>query len=214
MKNGVFFDTIHSIDSWDLIMTSKIISDPEPKIIEVDIPGSDGVKDLTEAFGKVFYNNRIITINFDLLTDYNNWSEIRRKISNFLNGRKRKITFDIDSDFYYVGRCKITSFYNESTIMKITIECNCNPYKYKKEETVIEYDVIENNIYSFDNLFKEVVPLIEVSNALTIEFEGNHYSISPGSHKVLDIILKEGKNDFKVITGNGKLKLSYQEATL
>lgn len=214
MKNGVFFDEKHSIDSWDLIMTSKIISEPEAKIIEVDVPGADGTKDLTEVFGGIKYHNRNILINFDLLEDISFWSNKRRDIVNYLNGRKRKIKFDIDSDYYYIGRCKVSSFYNESTIYKIVVECNCDPYKYKNEKTVISKQVEENNTYLFNNLFREVIPEITVSETLLIEFEGTQYSLSPGKHKILNISLKEGNNEFKIISGSGNLILEYQEATL
>ena len=47
-------------------MTSKSIGNPEPKIITVEIPGSDGVKDLTETFGSVKYKNRTLTFDFDI----------------------------------------------------------------------------------------------------------------------------------------------------
>ena len=48
-KNGVKFDDKHSADDFNLIMTSKIINEPEAKIIKVEIPGSDGSKDLSDV---------------------------------------------------------------------------------------------------------------------------------------------------------------------
>ena len=112
-KNGVKFDDKHSLNDFQLIMTSKSINEPEIKVIKIELPGSDGIKDLSEVFGGIKYGNRIITINFDLLIDIKDWATTRRNIVNFLHGKVRKIIFDIDSSFYYKGRCKITSFYNE-----------------------------------------------------------------------------------------------------
>lgn len=213
-NNGVKFDDKHSLDDFKLIMTSKIINEPEMKIIKVEIPGSDGSKDLSDVFGGIKYENRLITINFDLLIDIKDWSITRRSIVNFLHGKIRKIIFDIDPNFYYKGRCKVTSFYNEKTIYKITIECDCEPYKYKLDKTSVEYEVQENNSYQFYNLFKEVIPEIILTAPLTFEYEGTEYSLSEGVHKVLNISLKEGINIFNIISGTGTMKLIYQEASL
>ena len=133
---------------------------------------------------------------------------------NFLHGKIRKIFFDIDPDFYYKGRCKVVNFYNEKTIFKITIECDCEPYKYTHDKTSIEYEVEENNAYQFPNLFKEVIPEITLTSSITFEFEGIEYSLSEGVHKVLSISLKEGVNTFNIISGTGIMKLNYQEASL
>lgn len=213
-KNGVKFDDKHSLDDFKLIMTSKIISEPEIKIIKVEIPGSDGSKDLSDVFGGIKYENRLVTINFDLLIDIGDWATIRRNIVNFLHGKIRKIIFDIDSDFYYKGRCKVTSFYNEKTIYKVTVECDCEPYKYKLNKTLVEYEVEESNTYQFHNLFKEVVPEITLSAPLTFEYEGIEYSLSEGVHKILNISLKEGINTFNITSGTGTIKFVYQEASL
>ena len=78
----------------------------------------------------------------------------------------------------------------------------------------MEYEVEENNIYNFNNLFKEVVPEIVTSASITFEYEGKEYSLSEGIHKILDISLKEGTNSFKVTSGSGLMKLIYQEASL
>lgn len=213
MKNGVKFGDKHSVDDWQLLLVSKNIESPEIKKIEVDVPGGDGVKDLTDIFGIKYYNRELL-FDFDIFDDYTSWWELHRKISNYLHGKKLKIILDADKDYYYYGRCKISSFSNNKSVAHISISCDCEPYKYKHEKTIVSYDVVENKTYVFNNLFKEVIPKITLTDALNFEYEGVLYSYGAGTHENLNISLKEGINEFKIISGSGTLTLSYQEASL
>lgn len=46
--NGVKFGSYHSYDDFGLILSDKEIGSPEPKIVTIDVEGSDGVLDFTE----------------------------------------------------------------------------------------------------------------------------------------------------------------------
>lgn len=65
--NGVKFGSKHSYDDWGLILKSRpVISPPSPKTIYIDVPGADGIIDLTESMtGEVKFNNRTITFEFN-----------------------------------------------------------------------------------------------------------------------------------------------------
>lgn len=212
--NGVKFDDKHSIIDWDLLMVSKSIPLPEPKTISVDIPGRDGKIDLSNAFGEIKYENRTLTFDFDIFSNPSDWWELREKIAQTLYDKKIKIILDQDSNYYYLGRCKITSFTTTFTVAHISIECDCEPFKYKLTETSISNNLVAGETYTFSNLDKSVIPIFELSDEATVEFEGNSYSLSAGTHKVLDIIFKRGNNYIKIISGTGTMKLTYQEATL
>lgn len=212
--NGVKFDDKHSIIDWDLLMVSKSIPLPEPKTISVDIPGRDGKIDLSNAFGEIKYENRTLTFDFDIFSNPSDWWELREKIAQTLYDKKIKIILDQDSNYYYLGRCKITSFTTTFTVAHISIECDCEPFKYKLTETSISNPLVVDETYTFSNLDKSVIPIFELSDEATVEFEGNSYSLSAGTHKVLDIIFKRGNNYIKIISGTGTMKLTYQEATL
>ncbi len=213
MANGVKFGDKHSINDWNLLLVSKNIESPKIKKIEVEIPGSDSVKDLTDVFGIKYYNRDLI-FDFDIFSDYSNWWELHKDISNYLHGKKLKITLDQDNQYYYYGRCEISSFSNTKNVAHISILCNCEPYKFKLAETVKTYDVIEGEVCIFSNLFKEVVPTISIENDIIFKFEDVQYSLSAGTHKNLNISLKEGNNTFEIISGSGNLTLTYQEASL
>lgn len=213
MKNGVKFGDKHSIDDWDLLLVSKNIESPEPKTLEVEIPGADGIKDLSEFFGLKYYN-RNLTFDFDIFASNTDWWELHSKISNYLHGKKLKIILDVDSDYYYYGRCKITEFSNTHNVAHITINCDCDPYKYKIQETKDVKYIEPNKICTFYNVGREVIPIIETDCNFSFEYEGIQYSFIPGKHKNLNISLKAGINDIKIISGVGKISFSYQEASL
>ena len=212
--NGVKFGDKHSVTDWDLLMTSRGIGDAQPYEIYVSIPGSDGEKDITEAFGEVKYMPRVLSPTFDMFHKPSEWMAIKDEITNYLNGKKLKIIYDVDPNYYYYGRCKITNFSNDYGVAHITIEAKCDPYKYKLNPTVVTNTVTAGTTYSYTNDRKTVIPTLTLSAAMTLEFKGNTYSLNAGTHKILNIEFTEGINNIKVVTGSGTLTVTYQEGKL
>ena len=211
MTNGVKFGDKHSIDDWDLLMTGKSIPDAEPKTIDVDIAGSHGKLDLSEWTGEILYNNRILTFTFDIFSSPSNWWTLKRQISNYLHGKKLKIVLDQDAEYYYYGRCKVTSFSNETTVAHITIECDCEPFVYKKEVTI--KSITGTGTLNLSNGRKRVMPTIKTTESMQFTYEGKTFTAN-GTLQSPDIILKEGDNVIEVISGAGTLTATYQEGEL
>lgn len=211
MKNGVKFGDKHSIEDWDLLMTGKTIPDAEPKIIDVDIAGSNGKLDLSEWTGEILYNNRTLIFTFDIFDSPSNWWPLKRKISNYLHGKKLKIVLDQDEEYYYYGRCKVADFSNEPTVAHITIECDCEPFVYKKEVTT--KTITGTGILTLDNAKKRVMPTITSTESMQFTFEDKIFTIN-GTLQSPDIILKEGENIIEVTSGAGTLTVTYQEGEL
>ena len=210
MKNGVKFGDKHSIDDWDLLMTSKNIEDAEPKIIEVEIPGSNGKLDLSEWTGEVLYNNRTLTFNFDIFDSPSNWWTLKQEITKYIHGKKLKIVLDQDNKYYYYGRCKV-AFSNESTVAHLIIECNCEPFKYKNEIT--SKSITGTGTLILTNSKKRVMPKITSNSSMQFTFEGKSFVVN-GTLQSPDIILKEGENIITVTSGTGTLTATYQEGEL
>lgn len=213
MNNGVTFCSKNTITDWDLLMISKNIGEAEAITNYVEIPGRDGVLDLTESLGEVKYKNRILTFEFDLFNPKSFWS-IQREIVNYLNGKKIKITLDQDPNYYFYGRCRVSSSSIVKNLGHFTIECECEPYKYKQNVTTITNTVSTGGKYTYTNDRKSVIPTLTLSSAMTLRFNGNSYSLSSGTIKTFDIEFKEGINTIEVISGSGTLTVSYQEASL
>ena len=56
-----------TFDDWRLKLRSLVIGFPEAKTNTVDVPGADGLLDLSEALGAVRYGNRELEMIFDVM---------------------------------------------------------------------------------------------------------------------------------------------------
>ena len=211
--NGVTFGEYHSYNELSLILTNKTIGKAEPKTSEVNIEGMDGVLDLTEYFGDVKYKNRKLTFEFSTIIPMNEFLNLYSNIQNKLNGKYLKIILDEDPDFYYIGRIKVNDWKSNKRIGKITIEADCEPYKYRLRETVLNYVLTGKNDLYLDNLKRLVVPIITTDSEIQITFEERSYSLSAGTWEIDDIILKPGINKITV-TGTGNITFEYKEGGL
>lgn len=213
---GITFGTYHSYDDFSLILNSKEVAAPKPKTVEIDVPGADGTLDLTEFFGETKFENATHKFQFSTLVPQSEFLSLFSTIKNAIHGKMQRIIFDDDPLFYYVGRCFVSSFTNEKNIGKVSIECDCEPYKYKAAKTVITKAVSGEDIIVLPNLRKRVVPEVTITadNALHIVYETyNVWDLSGGSYTLPELELKAGNNSVSV-TGEGTISFAYQEAGL
>lgn len=129
--NGITFGGYHSYRDFSLILAQKTIGTPSPKTETIDIPGGDGVLDFTEFFGEVKYNNRQLSFEFSTLVRQEQFMTLFSTVQNALHGQKMKIVLDDDSDWYYIGRITVNEWKADKNIGKLSIDCDCEPYKYR-----------------------------------------------------------------------------------
>lgn len=230
---GVTIGTKHSFNDWDLYLGKETrISFPDIKENIIDIPGADNEIDLTEVLtGDVKYKPRDIKLVFYTVKKVKKWKEYISEIANFLHGQKLKIIFDDDRNYYYFGRCDVNPLETDNKIGKVTIDVKADAYKYSITSTtenwvwdtfnfetgiIQEYSNLEVDgtleMYLYNSRMR-VIPIITVSNAMTIEFEDETYNLLAGENELLDIELKEGQNYIKV-TGNGIISIDYRRGCL
>lgn len=129
---GVQFGTKHSYYDWGLILQSRSNEYPEPKEKLIDIGGRNGSLDLSTALtGYIQYYDRKIKYDFALPITRTGQIVLMREISSAIHGQKVVIIDDEDPDYYYLGRCKITVNDVKQNIRYFSVECTCEPYKYK-----------------------------------------------------------------------------------
>lgn len=187
----------------DFLLLGYNIENPQIVTYKEEILGRDGLLDLSEAVdGLTHYNNRILIFNFfvtatskrelinkiDLINEYHG-----KYIDNIVNSD--------DDNYYYKGRCSVNVTEQKSLYAYITIEFDAQPYKYKKNKTVIiknleigEYDI---------ELRNECMPSV-----VDINFSGT---------AVFDDLktLTKRKTNFHVnVTKSGTLIVSYQEGRI
>ncbi len=218
-------------DDWGLLLQSLVISMPEAKISQVDIPGADGVIDLTEAMGTVKYNNRDLQMTFDVKGDPENWHSLTSQIGDYLHGKRLKIILDTDPDYYYIGRLALNSEKSNYLINRITITGNMEPYKYElfssledwlwdsfdfETGVIREYkDLVVNGSLTVDvpGTRKEVIPTITASAAMQVEWKGIRYDLLAGVNKIYAISIPEGDQKL-IFYGNGIINIDYRGGIL
>lgn len=209
----VKFDGYDSYLDFALIRTSCTIGEAAPKKTTVEIEGSDGVLDLTDYFGEVYYENRTLSFEFSLIEPMSEFNRIYSEIKNALNGKKMKITLSEDSEFYYVGRVSVNEWKSNGRIGSIAIECDCEPYKYRKNVTSKTVTVNGTKTVLFQNLNKRVMPEFNLSADMTIKFGDSSYSAGSGAWSDSRLKFVQGSNRV-VFEGNGTVTVKYQERGL
>ena len=118
-------------DDWHLIPTSRPkFNMPNVKTNYVDIPGGDGVLDLTTTLtGRPTYGNRQGSFEFLVMNDYGEWYDRYSDIAMYLHGKEYKAILDDDPDWYYEGRFAVNEWKSDKDWSRITINYNVGPYK-------------------------------------------------------------------------------------
>lgn len=213
---GITFGNYHSYDAFQLILAAKTIGTPSPKTDTIDIPGGDGVLDLSEFFGETKYGNRTLSFEFSSLVIPSDFMSLFSMVQNALHGKKMTITLDDDPGWYYIGRISVSEWKADRNIGKLTIDCDCEPYKRQNSPTVITKAISGTSIIHLENGRKRVVPEVVVSSGsgITITFgEGNVWNLASGSYLLPELELVEGDNTVTV-SGTGSITFTYAQASL
>lgn len=211
--NGVTFGNYHSYNDLYLILSSKEIGSPEIKKKTVSVEGADGALDYTEYFGEVKYDNRTLNFEFSTIVPQSQFMDLYSQICNAIHGKKMKITLDADKDYYYIGRLAVSAFTNDKNIGAISVECDCEPWKYKQNDTVVTQAVSGSANITLVNGRKRAVPTITTTASMSIDLKGNKYSIGKGEYIIPALELVEGNNELTV-TGTGNITFTYREGGL
>lgn len=214
--NGVTFGDLHSFNDLKLILNSKEIGSPAVKTKTIEIEGADSSLDLTEFFGEAKFENVTHKFQFSTIVPQAQFLSLFSAVKNALHGKKMRIILGGDPLFYYIGRIHVSSFTNEKSVGIISIECDCEPYKYKIEKTVVKIDVDGTFTASIPNSRKRVVPEVQIEADSTINIvygNSNIWDLGRGTYTLPELELVEGDNTVTV-TGTGTITFTYQEGSL
>jgi hypothetical protein len=216
IMKGITFGNYHSYNAFQLILAAKTIGTPSPKTEVIDIPGGDGVLDLTEFFGEPKYGNRNLSFEFSSVVIPEDFMSLFSMVQNALHGKKMKITLDDDPGWFYMGRISVSEWKVDRNIGKLTIDCDCEPYKYQISPTVVNRSISGTSTIILENSRKRVVPEVKVtsSSGLTVTFgSGSVWTLASGSYLLPELELVEGDNPVTV-TGTGSITFTYTQAAL
>ena len=213
---GITFGNLHSYNDLKLILESKELGSPEVKVRKIDIEGADSSLDYTEFFGEPKYEDVTHKFSFSTIVPQAQFLSLYSTVKNALHGKKMRIILDGDPLFYYMGRIKVMPFTNEKNIGKISVECDCEPFKYKLAKTVVSTAVSGTKTISLTNSRKRAVPEVSIttSGSLNLVFQGsNIWDLGSGSYTLPELELVEGVNTVTV-TGTGNITFTWQEGSL
>lgn len=216
MEHGVLFEVNgirkHSAIDWGLHLAPFEIVPPTPKTSYVDIEGGDGSIDLTEVYGRIFYENREYSIEFSC-DDRLRYTEKLNEIIAFLHGKEAKITFYFDADYYQMGRLTFNKYTSSAAMGSITLDVTAEPYKYHQQETITTSTIATKTIVNYVNDRMDVVPEFKASAAMNFKFNGNSYALSTSATRFPNVVFKQGDNLIEY-EGNGTVQVRYLEGAL
>lgn len=214
MMNGIIFGDYHSYNDLQLILSQKIIGTPLPKTETIEIPGGDGVLDLTEFHGETKFNNRTLTFEFSTIVPQSQFMELFSRVQDALHGKKMQIILEEDSEWYYVGRITVSEWKAEKSIGKLTIDCDCEPYKTNVTDTVVTTEVngTEKTVI-LTNSKKIVVPTIDIIGEVNLTFNTNYYALTDGRYDLPAVQLVNGDNAI-TLNGTGTATFTYRKRGL
>lgn len=149
MYHSVTFGSMNSFSDWHLVPDGRpVIAMPEPKLTTVEVPGANGVLDLSEALTKYpTYNNRDGSIKFHVLNDKEPWNKHYQRIANYLHGKRMEMVLEDDPSYYYYGRYKVAwTSSNNGTWANVDINYTLDPYKYNIQTSLQEDPNLYENI--------------------------------------------------------------------
>ena len=214
MLNDVIFnDEISAFNDWNVILTKSEIPFPQIKKSTIDIKGADGELDLSEVLtGDVKYSNREIKLTFEMLDDAE-YPILMSKIGAYVHGKKVSLQFSNDDLYYYVGRATISSWECVKRKGKIVISIDCDPYKYRVNDTIVNVNVSGENTVILTNERKRVCPTLSVQGTITMTYNGLTYELENGVYRIPTFHLVEGGNIVN-LKGNGSIKFTYRMGAL
>lgn len=184
-----------------VLLDGYTLEPPEPKTYTVDIPGGNGVIDLTEALtGDVAYKNRKQEFTFAII-DVKNFEKVKTEVSNFLHGRAFDYTMTMDPGYTYHGRFSVDSYSHEAyangLVGRFKIKVDADPYKLK-EHCAYRLNATGGKLYRFESGRRPVHPVIESDVVTTISFNGKEEIVPAGTYRLNNVIFKDGYNELYV----------------
>ncbi len=203
-NNRLIVDGVDITTTYGLILVDGYtLEPPSPKTYTVDIPGGNGIIDLTESFtGDVAYDNRSQTFTF-LVIYPEDFEKTKTKVSNFLHGKAFDYKMTMDPDYTYHGRFTVNSYshsaYVDGIVGSIEVQINADPYK-KKSDMTYKLNAVGGKMYRLESGRRPVHPTIECESVCFVTWDGVEYTIPAGTYRLNDVVFKQGFNDFYINT--------------
>lgn len=132
MYHSITFGEKNTWDDWRLVPASRpVFNPPSQKVKTVDIPGGDGLIDLSQALtGYPVYQNRTGSFEFVVMNDFKPWHIAYSDIMDYLHGQSMRAFLEDDPEYFYEGRFTVNAWRSEKDWSRIVIDYSVGPYKW------------------------------------------------------------------------------------
>ena len=133
MYHSITFGSKNTWEDWHLVPTSRpLFLPPKQKRSITDIPGGDGVLDMSEALtGYPVFNNREGSFEFIVMNGYWEWYEAYSTVMEDIHGKTLNAYLEDDTDYYYEGQFEVDQWKSDKNYSAITINYSVAPYKIR-----------------------------------------------------------------------------------
>ncbi len=177
------------------------LSPPEPKTYTVDIPGGNGVIDLTEALtGDVAYERREQSFTFKCIYP-ESFERVKTQLTNFLHGRTFDYQLSFDPGYTYHGRFEVSAYSHESyaggIVGDIDVTVSADPYKLK-ERCAYRLNATGGKLFRLESGRRPVHPTIECESVCWVTWRGETIVVPAGAYVLRDVVFREGVNEIYI----------------
>jgi hypothetical protein len=148
MYHSVTFGEKNTWDDWHIVPSTRpVFAPPSVKTKTVDIPGGDGLIDLSESLtGYPVYNNRegsmefiVVNNSYDIVDDQYAWYDVYSTIMDYLHGQQLIARLEDDKNYFYRGRFSVSDWKSDKSYSTITIDYNVEPYKWNNQKSTDDW---------------------------------------------------------------------------
>lgn len=192
---------------------------PQTRTNYKTIPGRNGVLDLTEVDGQVYYE----PVQFTLLAQRicrkgSDCATYLHQLMNLFNGKACQVFLFYDPDssnnMYYDGRIQIGQATRDQLVFNVELMVTAYPYRYEDGLHTESFTISGTQTKTLHNLQMPVVPAITCSAAMTIVFNDTTWSINAGQNILLpNLVLGVGDSEIS-ISGTGTISFTYQRGSM
>lgn len=205
-------ERVHTGDDLDLVQEKKEIEKPEIQSFTAEIPGRDGLINLTRSLtGKVNFYNRKMSFQYFGTGNRAYLLYLDAYFSRY-HGQTIRIIDDDYPDHYYEGEASVETTLN-SNYITISLEVDAQPFRLKSSLTTYTREINGEVMVYLNNENIEAIPVITTTGEIAITFNGVTTNLSAGSYTIENLVLQAGVNTIK-ISGAATVTIRYQEGAI
>ena len=185
-----------------ILLDGYTLSPPEPKTYTVDIPGGDGVIDLTSALtGDVAYSNRSQSFAF-MVVDPDSFERVKTDVSNFLHGKSFDYQMTMDPGYTYHGRFTVNEYSHAlyaypGLVGVFTVSVDADPYKLKGHMTY-RLNATGGKMFRLESGRKPVHPVVECTQPCKVRWKNVIVQVPAGTYRLNDVLFTQGYNEIYI----------------